>query len=98
MAFQANVTPSIPTRPRKKARYAEDVCTVERVFLNLQRLSRGLQRWSQRKVGNVKMQLEMTKEVLHCLEIAKDSRNLDLGEEWLRKKLKVHCIGLASLE
>lgn len=40
----------------------------------------------------------MAKEVLHRLEIARDSRNLDPGEEWLRKKLKLHCLGLASLE
>lgn len=43
-------------------------------------------------------QLGMAKEILHQLEIARDSRDLSPGEEWLRKKLKLHCLGLASLE
>ncbi|WVZ52504.1 hypothetical protein U9M48_003557 [Paspalum notatum var. saurae] len=73
-------------------------CPVERVFLKLQRLSRGLQKWSHRKVGNVKMQLAMAKEVLRRLEVARDLRALSQGEDWLRKKLKLHCLGLASLE
>lgn len=76
----------------------ETVCAVERIFLKLQRLSRGLQKWSQRKVGNIKMQLGMAKEVLHWLEIARDSRPLSAGEDQLRRKLKLHCLGLASLE
>jgi hypothetical protein len=73
-------------------------CTVEHLFLKLQRLSKGLQKWGQRKVGNIKLQLEMAKEILHCLEIERDSRQLTENEEWLRKKLKLHCLGLASLE
>jgi hypothetical protein len=40
----------------------------------------------------------MAKEVLHRLKIARDSRSLSQGEEWLRKKLKMHCLGLTSLE
>jgi hypothetical protein len=53
---------------------------------------------NQRKIGNVKIQLAMAKEILHQLEIARDSRVLPQGEEWLQKKLKLHCLGLASLE
>jgi len=73
-------------------------CAVERLFLKLQRLSRDLQKWGQRKIGNVKLQLGTAKEILHHLEIARDSRDLSPSEEWLRKKLKLHCLGLASLE
>ena len=73
-------------------------CPVERIFVKLQRLSKGLQRWSQRKVGNIRLQLEMAKEILHRLEIARDVREFSPGEEWLRKKLKQHSLGLASLE
>lgn len=73
-------------------------CAVERLFLKLQRLSRGLQKWGQRKIGNIKLQIEMAKEILHRLEIARDSRELSSSEEWLRKKLKLHCLGLASFE
>ncbi|KAJ1283661.1 hypothetical protein BS78_03G145500 [Paspalum vaginatum] len=73
-------------------------CPVECIFLKLQRLSKGLQSWSQRKVGNIRLQLEMAKEILHRLEIARDTRGLSPGEEWLRRKLKHHSLGLASLE
>ena len=73
-------------------------CAVERLFLKLKRLSRGLQKWGQRKVGNIKLQIEMAKEIIHRLEIARDSRELSASEEWLRKKLKLHCLSLASLE
>ena len=68
------------------------------MFLKLQRLSKGLQKWIHRKVDNVKLQLAMAKEILHQLEIARDSLALSQGEEWLRRKLKGHCLGLASLE
>jgi hypothetical protein len=73
-------------------------CAVEGLFLKLQHLSKDLQRWGQRKVGNIKLQLEMAKEILHRLEVARDSRELSDSEEWLRKKLKLHCLGLSSLE
>ena len=49
-------------------------------------------------VGNIRLQLDIAKEILHCLEIARDNRALSPGEEWFRKKLKHLCLGLASLE
>jgi hypothetical protein len=73
-------------------------CLIEGIFLKLQRLSKGLQKWSHHKVGNVKLQLATAKKILHRLEIARDNRVLSPEEEWLRKKLKLHCLGLASLE
>jgi hypothetical protein len=45
-----------------------------------------LQKWGQRKVGNIKSQLEMAKEILRRLEIERDSRALSDG------------LGLASFE
>jgi len=72
-------------------------CAVERLFIKLQRLSKGLQKWGQRKIGNIKAQLELAREILHRLEIERDSRALSEREELLRKKLKLHCLGLASL-
>lgn len=73
-------------------------CLVEILFLKLKRISRGLQKWSHRKVGNVKLQLSMAKEVLHRLEIVRDSCSLSQGKVLLRRKLKMHCLGLTSLE
>jgi len=46
------------------------------------------------KIDNVNTQQGMAKEILHRLEIARDSRDLSPGEEWLRKKLKLHCLGV----
>jgi hypothetical protein len=40
----------------------------------------------------------MSNEILHSLEVARDSRDLSYHEEWLRRKLKHHSLGLASLE
>jgi len=76
----------------------QSTCAVERLFFKLQRLSKGLQKWGQRKVGNIKAQLELAREILHRLEIERDVRALSDHEEWLRKKLKLHCLGLSSLE
>jgi hypothetical protein len=76
----------------------QTICAIERLFIKLQRLSKGLQKWGQRKIGNIKAQLELAREILHRLEIERDSRALSEREEWLRKKLKLHCLGLASLE
>ena len=73
-------------------------CAVERLFIKLQRLRKGLHKWGQHKVGNIKSQLEVAREILHRLEIERDFRALSQHEEWLRKKLKLHCLGLASLE
>jgi hypothetical protein len=72
-------------------------CVVERMFMKLQRLSRSLQKWGQRKVGSIKSQLEIAKELLHRWEIESDERALVDDEEWLRRKLKLHCLGLPSL-
>lgn len=74
------------------------ICSVECVFLKLQRLNKGLQGWSKRKVGNVRLQLAMAKEILHHLGIARYFRGLSAGEDWLRQKLKQHCLSLAFLE
>lgn len=72
-------------------------CVVERMFMKLHRLSRSLQKWGQRKVGSIKSQLEIAKELLHRWEIERDERALADDEEWLGRKLKLHCLGLASL-
>lgn len=73
-------------------------CPLQHLADKLGRLARDLQSWSERRVGHIKQQLNMAKEVLHRLEIAQDSRALSLQEEWLRRRLKRHALGLASLE
>lgn len=57
-----------------------------------------LQSWSHRFVGNVRLQLEIAKEVVHRLEMARDHCNLASHEEELRRKLKLKALGLISLQ
>lgn len=73
-------------------------CPIEMVSLKLKRLTRALQSWSQKQVGHVKSQLGIAREILHRLEIARDSRMLTADEDWLRREVKRHCLVLASLE
>jgi hypothetical protein len=51
-----------------------------------------------RYVGNIRTQLEIAKEVLLRLEMARDRRVLLDQEESLRKKVKLKSLGLASLQ
>jgi hypothetical protein len=54
-----------------------DCCCPLQCFAGkLKRLSKHLQSWSQKNVGNIKRQVLMAKEILHRLEIARDSRSL----------------------
>ncbi|XP_066396001.1 uncharacterized protein [Miscanthus floridulus] len=61
-------------------------------------LSKGLQSWSDKKIGHINSQLVLVREILHQLEIAQDARVLAAGEIWLKNNLKKHCLALASLK
>jgi hypothetical protein len=71
---------------------------LEQFSIKLKRLTRALQSWSQKKVGHVKLQLAIAREILHRLEIAQDSRPLSSDESWMRREAKCSCLVLASLE
>lgn len=71
---------------------------LERISIKLKRLNRALQSWSDKRVGHVKTQLALAREILHRLEMAQDNRALSGEEEKLRKDLKRHFLSLASLE
>jgi hypothetical protein len=60
---------------------------LERISFKLKRLTRALQSWSAKRVGHIRSQLALAREVLHRLEVAQDSRQLSLQEEWLRREL-----------
>jgi hypothetical protein len=51
-------------------------CPLLSLSTKLKATTRGLQWWSDKKVGDVMSQLELAKELLHQLEIAQDSRVL----------------------
>jgi hypothetical protein len=71
---------------------------MEKVSLKLKRLAKCLQSWGHKEVANVNAQLGLAREVLHRLEMAQDSRILSREEVWLLRKLKQHCLVLASLQ
>jgi hypothetical protein len=60
--------------------------------------SRALKSWSDRFIGNIRIQPEVAKEVTHHLEIAWDRRLLAQHEEALRHQLKLKSLGLLSLQ
>jgi hypothetical protein len=58
-----------------------------------------LQGWSEKRVGHVRSQLALAKELLHRLEMAQDIRTLTLAEVWLKNKLKKnrpYCLLLSN--
>ena len=64
----------------------------------LKNTARELQSWSQRRIGQIKLQLLVAKEVVFQFDRAQDRRQLSPEEHQLRKEMKCKCLGLASLE
>jgi hypothetical protein len=69
-----------------------------RLTAKLKRTARCLQSWSDKKVGCVKLQLMIAREVVLRLDVAMESRRLSPDERRLRAHLKHAYLGLASLE
>ena len=65
---------------------------------NLRETAKGLQKWSDKWIGNVKLQIGIAMEVIFRLEKAMDSRDLSPQEIGLRRLLKKKLLGLCSLE
>jgi hypothetical protein len=57
-----------------------------------------LQSWSQRTVGNIKLQLAIANLIILRFDVAEESRQSQPGERWLRSNLKMTVLGLSSLE
>ena len=64
----------------------------------LRALVRELQRWSTTKIGGFKEQLLMAWELVLRLDRAQERRQLSEEELGLRKRMKMRCLGLSSLE
>jgi hypothetical protein len=64
----------------------------------LKETAKKLQTWSDRKVGHVRSQLALAKEILHRLEMAQDGRILSPAEFWLKNKLKKQSLLLSSFK
>jgi exonuclease III len=63
-------------------------CPLLNLHLKFWAVEKGLQAWSEKKVGHVESQLALAREVLHQLEIAPDGRILIHGETVLKNMLK----------
>lgn len=55
---------------------------------SLNPMARSLQSWGQKKVGNIRLQTRLAREVILRLAAAHQSRDLTLQELWLRRELK----------
>lgn len=60
-------------------------------------VARALRRWSCSKIGSVRLQLAMAREVIQRFDEEQETRNLLQWEADLRKTLKLRVLGLASL-
>jgi hypothetical protein len=69
-------------------------CRLLSLSAKLKATTKGLQSWSDKKVGHVTSQLDLAKEFLHRLEIAQDNRALSPTETWLPNNLTKHCLAL----
>lgn len=61
-------------------------CPFATLDSKLKAVTRGLQSWSDKTVGNVNSQLALAREVLHQLEIAQDKQQLSVEEAWFKKQ------------
>lgn len=75
-----------------------DTDPFRRLHAKMKRTARHLMSWSDKKVGCVKLQLLIAREVVLRLDVAMESRQLTGEERALRAKLKHAHLGLASLE
>ena len=71
---------------------------IKRLHIKMARLAKGLKKWRKEKIGNTRLQLAITKEVLLQLEMAQELRPLSDQENELRKRLKARSTGLAVIE
>jgi len=64
----------------------------------LRSLVRDLQRRAAERISEIKAQLLMARELVLRLDSAQERRQLSEAENGLRKRLKMRCLGLSSLE
>jgi hypothetical protein len=72
-------------------------CPLETLALKFKATVHALQSWSDKRIGNFRLQLELAKEILRQLKITQDNRPLSILEVWLCNSLKKHSLVLTSL-
>ena len=63
----------------------------------LRNVAKALRRWSNTKIGSVRLQLAMAREVIQRFDEEQESRTLLPWEAELQKALKLQVLGLSSL-
>jgi hypothetical protein len=63
----------------------------------LRNVAKALKSWSSKKVGSIRLQLALVREVILAFDAEQDSRALLPWEAELRRSLKLQVLGLASL-
>jgi hypothetical protein len=71
---------------------------IKRLHVKLARAAKSIKKWRREKIGDTKLQLAIIKEVILQLEAAQESRALTSQEAELRRRLKIRCTGLATIE
>ena len=69
-----------------------------RLMLRFQAMARRLTSWSAKTTGSIRDKLAISRELISRFGKAQEDRALTPEEDWLRKRLKVSYLGLASLE
>lgn len=64
----------------------------------LRRTAKALKRWSSRMLSQLKLQIQVVRELIYSLGVAQETRDPTVEEMQFRKLLKVRCLGLAALE
>jgi hypothetical protein len=68
------------------------------LMLRLQATARKLTSWSAKSIGNMRHRMAISRELLRRFDKAQEDMLLSASEDWLRKRIKVTYLGLASLE
>ena len=76
----------------------DDVDAFRCLDFKLRCTARALKSWSTKRIGSVRLQLHIVKEIVYRLDAAQDLRNLAPHELNLRRKAKLCSLGLASLQ
>jgi hypothetical protein len=75
-----------------------DVDAFRCLGFRLRNTAKALKSWSAKRIGSVRLQLAIAKEIVYRFEAAQDFRALALHELALRRKAKLCSLGLASLQ
>lgn len=68
---------------------------LDQMFRNL---IRDLQHWAATRIGEVRAQMLMAREVVRRLDSTQEQRQLSDSEAHLRRRMKMQCLGLSSFE